>query len=257
MITKSNYFFLDKPRTRYMFEPIEGCSFGCSYCNAYTNSSCNSWEEWVHPKINKIEPMAVVNEFNALNKKSPMKLDFVMVCSTSDPFQSVESQDVVFKSLTLLNTNLNMYTRTLSKGIIPAWVEYFPKNSVGITIDNIQRLHKNLMSGNLQTLKEITAKGIYTFVSLQPFDLNMSVEELEFILSQLYWVKQITFGLLDTEPIKHFERAFLFSDIIANFCLKNKINFLNGSPRFNKANKKRLNKIGVNKQIWFGDNIKE
>ena len=33
-------------------------------------------------------------------------------------------------------------------------------------------------------------------------------------------------------PLKDFKRAFIFSDIIADFCLKNKINYFNGSPRF-------------------------
>ena len=250
-------FHLDRPRTRYMFEPIEGCAFGCHYCNAFTCSAdISSWDEWIHPRITQVNTRDTIEEFNSLNKNSPMLLDFIFVCSTSDPFQSEESEKVVHKSLNILNNILNLNTRLLTKGIIPGWIKEFHSNAIGITIDNIERLNNHRANGNIKTLEEATTSGIYTIVSLQPFDLSITKERMCKILEELKFIRQINFGILDNAPLKDFRCAFSLSDIIADFCIENRINFFNGSPRFNKASKKRVASVfGKTTQIWYGDNI--
>jgi len=240
-----------------MFEPIEGCAFGCPYCNAFTCSSdINSWDEWINPKIIQVGTKDTIKEFNLLNKKPPIMLDFIFVCSTSDPFQSKESEEVVYKSLSILNNILKVSTRLLTKGIIPSWVKEFSNNAIGITIDTTERLNNHRANGNINSLRSITESGIYTIISLQPFDLSITEKQLYEILEELKFIRQINFGILDNAPLKDFKIGYYLSDIIANFCLDNKINYFNGSPRFNKAIKKRLEKVfGKTKPIWYGDNI--
>jgi len=185
-----------------------------------------------------------------------MMLDFIFVCSTSDPFQSYTSEKVVRKSLDILNNMLGLNTRLLTKGVIPNWINKFPNNAIGITIDTIERLNKTRSVGNIKSLREATGNGIYTIVSFQPFDLSVTDEQLCSTLEEFRFIRQINFGILDNAPAKDFKRAFHLSDIVADFCIENKINFFNGSPRFNKASKRRLAKtFGVTKQIWYGDNI--
>lgn len=250
-----NFFYLDLTRTRYTFEPIEGCSIGCPYCNAYTGSrQITDWGDWINPVMYYPTLKVVSEEFDRLNKNYPMQMDFIFICSNSDPFQSEESTEIVYKSLNIFN-KLNLYTRVLSKGVLPKWLDKFPKNSVGITIDSVDRFRKSLELGNIEVLKYLSSKNIHTKISLQPFDLSTDIEWMSYFLERIKFIKQITFGILDDAPVKDFKRGYEFADIIADFCLKNKINYFNGSPRFNKASKKRLAKMGVNSQIWFGDNI--
>lgn len=253
----NKHFYLDRPRTRYTFEPIEGCAFGCYYCNAFASSNdINNWDEWISPRIVQVRTKDTIKEFDSLDKNLPMLLDFVFVCSTSDPFQSKESEEVVYKSLDILNNILGLNTRLLTKGIIPNWIKEFPNNAIGITVDTIERLDRARSNGNIKSLEEATASGVYTAVSLQPFDLSITEEQLRKILEELKFIRQINFGILDNAPARDFRIGFPLSDIIADFCINNKINFFNGSPRFSKASKKRLVKLfGVTRPIWYGDNI--
>lgn len=255
----NKHFYFDRPRTRYTFEPIEGCAFGCPYCNAFTCSKdINNWDEWVNPKIIQVDTEDTIKEFESLDKKPPIMLDFIFVCSTSDPFQSKDSEKVVYKSLSILNNILKLNSRLLTKGVIPNWVKEFPNNAIGVTIDTIKRLDETRSSGNIDTLRKVTASGVYTIVSLQPFDLSVTGERLHKVLEELKFIRQINFGILDDAPKKDFSKAFYLSDIVADFCIKHRINFFNGSPRFNKASKKRLVEVfGVTEQIWYGDNIEE
>lgn len=249
-------FFLDKPRTRYVFEPIEGCSFGCLYCNAFSGSSeINSFDEWRVPKIKKHTKKQIVNLFNGLKKDPPIMLDFVTVCSTSDPFQNSETEKVVFESLRVLHNDLCLNTRVLTKGFVPLWLKDFKNNSVGITIENLDRLNK--ATEKIKALKKLTDSGIYTYVSFQPFDLLIDIDTFKEMLETFKFVNKITFGILDTASKKNMKKALLYSNITADFCIDNKINYFNGSPRFNKFVKKELKKIGIERPIWFGDNISE
>lgn len=249
-------FYLDINRTRYMFEPIDGCSFGCSYCNAFTGQAdIKRWQDWVNPKIHMVNPEYVLSEFKALDKEPPIKLDFVFVCSTSDPFQNRSTEKVVHESLEILNNSIGLNTRLLSKGVIPKWLKDYKHNAVGMTIDNAERLYRAKAVGNIETFKMLSDNGIYTFLSIQPYDFSISISELKRFLNEIKFVNQITFGVLDDFPKKDFGVAFEISDIIAEFCIDNKINYFNGSRRFVLANRKRLSNIGITNQIWFGDDI--
>ena len=249
-------FYLDFTKTRYMFEPIDGCAFCCPYCSAFTGSKdIKSWKQWSKPKIKPVYEKQVVKEFTSVNKQPPIKLDFVMVCGTSDAFQSEEAKEVTLKSIDILNNVLHLYTRVLTKGEVPKELCNFPKNQIGITITSITMLDKNIKNGNLKVLETLNQAGIYTIVALQPFDLTTTDEQLHTLLNKLKFIDQLTFGVLNKEPSSNFTRAFTISDIVASFCFENKINFFNGSPRFNKANKKRLAKLEVTTPIWYGDNI--
>lgn len=249
-------FFLDRPKTRYVFEPIEGCSFGCPYCNAFSGSSeIKTIDEWKALKINKYSREQIIDLFNGLKKDPPIRLDFVIICSTSDPFQNSDTEEVVFESIKILHDDLYLNTRVLTKGFVPLWLKNFKNNSVGITIDDLDRLNK--ATEKIKTLKELSDAGIYTYVSFQPFDLSVNIDMFKKMLEIFKFVNKITFGTLDTASRKDFRKALLYSNVAADFCIDNKINYFNGSPRFNKFVRKELKKVGIERPIWFGDNISE
>lgn len=225
------YFFLDKPKTRWMFEPIDGCSIGCKYCNAYTAAKrigyIKNWQKWINPKF-KFNEKIIRKEAENIIKYSK-NLDFIFVCSTSDPFQNNDTSKIVIKSINILN-EYGLTTRLLTKMKIPN--EYYlvnPKlNEIGITITNINKKDDRILQ--LDELKNI---GFYTMISMQPFNTDTNLNNLKIWINNIF-VNHIVFGLLDNCKNDELIKGFDLSNIIYEHCQKYNIIFYNGSPKFHK-----------------------
>lgn len=247
------YFYLDRYGTRYMFEFVDGCCIGCPYCNAYTDFKklgylC-SWDEWINPKIKPLDANVIKQE-SEIVKKTNANLDFIMVCSTSDPFQRDDIANLSQKYITVLN-ELELTTRVLTKAKIPDfYLELDPnKNEIGITVENLTRLEIHKAIGNIDKMTLLQSNGFHTFVSLQPFDLTIDDENFKQVLKDIKFANHIVFGILDDQPLSDFNRAFDLSDMTAEFCISNNKSFFNGSPRFTYYCKRRLRSYGITTAI--------
>ena len=243
-----------------MCEPIVGCSVGCYYCNTFRGAKRRNWvktrKEWMIPKIDKIETKVFEKELQSIIKdiKNNKVIDFISLCGTTDAFCNDKTIETFYLCKSIIE-KYDIITRVWTKSKIPHNYENLnPKTSeVGITIDSLELYYKHIKNNNIKALKILKEKSFCTFLALHPLDLRLPFYRLQHILEKLIFVDNITFGILDKyEPNTHknqFDIAYKFSDYIANFCEKNKINFRNGGYYFSIENKKRLFEKGITKQI--------
>jgi len=256
---ENRYFFKNGVDEGYMCEPISGCSVGCYYCNAFKGAKrrgvVKTRKEWLIPQIDIIDINIFKNELNNAIKDNTVKLDFIALCGLTDPFCGEENIKV-FNQCKIIIEKHNYIVRTLTKSKIPnSFFNYNPKLSeIGITIDCFSLYRKHLENDNIKSLKKLRNNGFYTFISLQPLNLKIPFYKLQIILEDLKFVDQVKFGILDKyRPdlhIKQFETAYKLSDIIANFCIKNRIDFVNTGQTFSKMSKKRLIEKGITNLIY-------
>lgn len=239
------YFYKDITGNRWMLELIDGCSIGCKYCNAYRAAIklgyAKSWKDWLIPKYRKIDIHILEKELAFVLADKATITDFVFVCSTSDVFQNDETTKLNLDAIRFLNSK-GIHCRVLTKSDIPK--EYFAlrpsMNSVGITICSLEHYYNQLARGAIEKLQLLSKHGFFTMLSMQPFSLATKKYELKIILEKMTFVDQIVFGPLDKQPERHFKEFLELSDTIALFCIDKKINFFNGTKRFNAIVKDKL-----------------
>jgi DNA repair photolyase len=254
------YFFKNAVDEGYMCEPINGCSVGCYYCNAFKGAKrrrmVKNRAEWLIPKSDNIDINIFENELNQAIKDNTVSLNFIALCGLTDPFCNCETTNIFNKCKTIIE-NHNYLARTLTKSKIPDnFLKHNPKlTEIGITIDGHSLYEKHLKNNNVEMLQKLKENGFYVFISFQPLNVKTPIYKLENILENFKFVDQIKFGILDKYRIetheRQFKKAYKLSDIIANFCIENKISFVNTGRTFSKINRERLIKNGITKKILF------
>jgi DNA repair photolyase len=258
----NRYFFKDVFQIGWMCEPIIGCSVGCCYCNTFKGAKRRGWvktrKEWMVPQIDKIDTGVFEKELQNIigDIKNNKAINFIALCGTTDAFCNNKTIETFYLCKSIIE-KYNIITRVWTKSKIPHdYGKLNPKTSeIGITIDSFELYDKHLKNDNIKMLETLKESGFCTFIALHPLDVKLSFSKLQYILQKLIFVNNISFGILDEyNPNIHkkqFEIAYKYSDYIANFCEKNKINFRNGGYYFSIENKKRLQEKGIIKQILY------
>jgi len=222
---------------------VVGCSHGCRFpCYAMMIAKrfgkIKSYSDWLQPKI-------VENSLELLDAEIPRlknKINFVHLCFMTDPFMYKQKRigNLTLKIIEKLNQN-NIRCTVLTKGILPKCLadkeKYGYNNEYGITIVSLDNNFKKKLEPfsspymiRIKSLKYLHAKGLRTWVSIEPYPTpNIVEQDLSDILNNISFVDKIIFGKLNynvrSSAFKDNEQFYEeSSQIVLAFCKKHKIN---------------------------------
>lgn len=199
----------------YVVNHIRGCPHMCQYpCYAYRNAlrygRIKTLEEWKIPK-------PVSNAFEILKKEIPRyknKIKSVQLCSATDPFpfgyKSIE--EFTMEVIKLLNSE-NIKVNVLTKGILPIELANMsPENEYGISLVSLDERYRQVMEpgassyiDRIAALKRLKKLGARCWVSIEPFPVGQTDQELYDLLRTIEWVDFIVFGRINHN--KNFSRS--------------------------------------------------
>lgn len=223
----------------YTMNHVLGCSHGCKYpCYAFLLAKrfkkVNSYEEWIKPRI-------VENTIELLTHELPRlanRISSVHLCFTTDPFMydRKDISQLSLESIKLIN-RFGLKCTTLTKGILPSELKQFSKkNEYGITLISLDETYRqNIEPGaapyvdRIQSLRNLSEAGFYTWVSIEPYPTpNLVEQNIYDILSSVGFVDKIIFGRCNynKEVTSYKNKDEFYSDnarIVLEFCEKNNI----------------------------------
>ena len=225
----------------YTMNHVLGCSHGCKYpCYAYLIAKrfkkVASYEEWIRPQI-------VTNTIELLQKELPRlagRISSVQLCFTTDPFMFGYDDicELSVQSIKLIN-QYDLKCSVLTKGILPADLANLSKeNEYGITLISLdENYRKQVEPGaapykdRLKALKNLSDKGCYTWVSIEPYPTpNLIEQDINKILAELYFVNKIIFGRCNYNKVvtSYKDRDEFYTHTagsVIDFCKKNDISY--------------------------------
>lgn len=162
----------------YTLNPYSGCSFGCNYCYAafFARSSeeRENWGNWLKVKENALQLLIKWRKKPLINKT-------IYICSVTDPYQPIEKQLELTRSILkeLLNYHkprLVIQTRSPLVTRDIDLLKQFEVAQVNMTVttdsEDVRKAFEPLCPSNksrLKAIKEITeAGGIQTCITMTP-----------------------------------------------------------------------------------------
>lgn len=183
----------------------QGCSHGCQYpCYAMQMAirfgKVKNYEEWIKPRL-------VENAEELLLKEIPKyrnKIRWVHFSFTTDPFmyQNIEIQKLSLRLIQILNQK-GIRCSVLTKGILPLELASLsPMNEVGVSLVSLSEDFRKKyepysapVEERLSSLKKIAQKGIFTWVSMEPYPTpNIVDQNFTQLLKAVSFVDKIIFG---------------------------------------------------------------
>lgn len=169
----------------FTMNPYSGCSFGCSYCYAAffarDNALKERWGHWVNVKENALAMLV-------RKRKRPMKGTRIYLGSVTDPYQPIEKELELTRSLLkelaqyhdprlVIQTRSPLVTRDIDV------LKRFSTVQVNMTITTdsevVRKAFEPLCPANairLKAMEELTRAGIQTCITLTPL---LPVEDAE------------------------------------------------------------------------------
>jgi DNA repair photolyase len=188
---------------------VYGCAHGCLYpcyafCTARRFKRVKDYADWRSPRL-------VVNALELLEKeilKYRPEITTVYLCFSTDPFMYgyPAIHDLSLAILRRLNKE-GIPCTLLTKGIYPDILASEPEllNEHGITLVSLNPAFQKAwepyaapLPERIQSLKRLSAKGLYTWVSIEPYTTpNIISQDLGKILDQVGFVNKIVFGRMN------------------------------------------------------------
>ena len=249
-LTKSNL-----PSSDYVINPYVGCPHGCKYCYAsFMKRFTGHKEDW--GKFVDIKKCDKKINLKKISGKS------VFLSSVTDCYNKYEEEYLITRSILeqLIYSDCNLYISTKSKLILRDidLLKQIKNVTVSMSINTLNENFKNDMDNassieeRLETLKKLHKNGIYTVLFMSPIFPYLTewrkIIEISKEYVDEYWFENLNLrGSYKKEILNYIKENYneLYSkyldiyinknnnywtklaDEINNYCVKNKIKYVN------------------------------